>query len=122
MGIHVCEFCQAKQEGWFDPTSSGDTILSFDSGRTWQMPDMILHYLADHEFQPPAEFVDDVMGMKCAGVRRIQTKSVVQPTPVGYLRGSFPVGEINWELVGKLAALISFASRKGNRAQTRGAS
>lgn len=53
MGIHICGFCT-------DESSSGDVQLDFSSKRSWIMPDMILHYIAEHDFRPPDEFIEDV--------------------------------------------------------------
>lgn len=119
MGFHNCTFC-AENESFFAQTSSGDVTLKFASGRTWQMPDMIVHYIVDHGWQPPAEFVEDVMSLKVVGNSRAQTKGVDTPTKVGYLSEPFDSGTVSWELVGKLIALMNRASLSGNRRQTRG--
>lgn len=119
MGSHSCKFGD-DNDAFFEQTLSGDVTLEFASGRTWQMPDMIVHYIADHGWQPPTEFVEDVMGLRPIRSARAQTKGVDTITKVGYLNERFISGPVSWDLVGKLVALITQASRSGNRSQMRG--
>jgi len=44
MGFYMCAYCIPGAETRFHNVSSGDVTLVFDSGRSWEMPDMILHY------------------------------------------------------------------------------
>lgn len=120
MGFHACEYCPTGGQGRYNHLSSGDVTLIFDSGCVWEMPDMILHYIADHGWQPPAEFVDDVMNCKLIGGERLQTKSPVTPTKIAYLNGPFTQGPVPNGFVEKLESLMHQAAREGNRVQYRG--
>lgn len=120
MGIHVCAYVHVG-EVWYPDTSSGDVVLKFSSGRAWEMPDMILHYIRDHNFLPPAEFIDDVMNHVYVGGERYQTKSLdtSRPVMVGYLTGAFEIGNVPSYFVEKLESLMSKSERDGMRRQTR---
>ena len=90
MGFHVCEYCHQE-------TSSGDITLRFKNGRAWQMPDMILHYIADHGFQPPSAFTDDIM----KGTIEPHGAHKMPPVRVGYLDA--PTNAARSHLVSSLA-------------------
>ena len=97
MGFHTCPFCDGTR-GRYLNTSSGDTTITDAEGTRWQFPDMLPHYIADHGYLPPAEFLHAIKDAP-TGERR-QTRSVrVQtqdPIRVGYLRtgASFPMGRV----------------------------
>lgn len=118
MGFHICEYCRPGSKGRYHNTSSGDVILKFDSGNIWEMPDMILHYIADHEFKPPVEFIEDVMNGRVTGSKRLQTKGL--PRRVGYLSGNYAEGEVPAGFLEKLESLMIAAEHSGNRIQYRG--
>lgn len=120
MGFHVCEYCKPESENRFSNMSSGDTTLTFSSGRTWMVPDMILHYVVDHGWLPPQEFIGDVMNSKLIGGHRDQTKSP-DVQHIGYLSGNFEQGEVPEFFVEKLESLLNQAARSGNREQYRSA-
>lgn len=120
MGFHVCEYCKPGARNRYPNTSSGDVTLVFESGRIWEMPDMILHYVADHGWLPPAEFVDDVLRGQVVSGNRLQTKSVVAPTRIGYLSGQYRQGAVPRGFVEKLESLMLQAARMGERRQYRG--
>jgi hypothetical protein len=121
MGFHICEYCtNVNRKSEFSNMSSGDVTLTFDSGRSWMMPDMILHYVADHNWQPPGDFVNDVMKHQLVGSQRLQTKSVSIPTRIGYLIGPFNTGFVPKRFVRRLQSLMADADRLGNRTQYRG--
>lgn len=128
MGFHLCEWCYPatvvvpdidKEKNKFDNASSGDVTLVFDNGHQWVMPDMILHYVADHGWQPPHAFVEDVMVQTMLEGRRRQTRSSVEPTPVGYLRGGLIEGPVPDNFIEKLEALTLEADKNGYRSQTK---
>lgn len=126
MGFHVCESCKSKDESnRFPNTSSGDVNLTFTNGHKWVMPDMILHYVADHGWQPPSDFIADVMNGKLETGGRRQTRGGVSnvfdgATPVGYLKGMIPTGPVPDGFVDQLERLMQQASGGGMRAQTKG--
>ncbi len=131
MGFHVCEYCtqvsfsgRAKQPA----LSSGDVSLFFADrgmGHQWVMPDMIVHYVRDHGYLPPQEFIDDMMlGQHIIG-ERWQTKGISSLTPtrqVGYLSGDFPHGVPPTGFLEKLQSLMQKEQDGGDRRQTRGMS
>ena len=122
MGFHVCEYCgwDPQPKPLFSHLSSGDVTLVFDFGRMWEMPDMILHYVADHNWQPPAEFIDDVMNHNLVAGQRAQTKSPTRPTRIAYLSGPFRTGPVPAGFVEKLESLMKQVAEMGKRVQYRG--
>ena len=55
MGEHECELCHNR-------TGSGE-IWVFGSGESiYVAPDLIYHYVVDHHYQPPMEFINAVLG------------------------------------------------------------
>ncbi|MGL4758462.1 MAG: hypothetical protein ACRCXZ_03950 [Patescibacteria group bacterium] len=100
MGFHVCEYCVAQ--GLNPATSSGDVILKFRSGNSYILPDMVIHYIEDHKWLPPAEFINDVLSSELGHSERQQTRSIQSPTPIGYLSGEYPKGDSPEEFLTKL--------------------
>lgn len=114
MGFHLCTYCpEGNRE-----SSSGDVILHFANGKTYMMPDMILHYVADHKYLPPAQFVDDVLYCAFVGGERLQTKGLTEK--IGYLDGKYAMGATPDGFFQRLWSLINRAKKAGNRVQTRG--
>ena len=67
-GFHECEVCE--QPGFDRRVQRGDEELWFGSaeiwvfgadGTTYAAPNLIYHYILDHGYLPPAEFVEAVM-------------------------------------------------------------
>lgn len=119
MGFHVCMFCRGNKESKYPITSSGDVTLHFDSGRSYVMPDMILHYIADHHWAPPKEFIEDVMNGGIVASDRRQTRSCNSLVSVGYLRDTFKEGRVPDGFIEKLEILMAAASQNGDRLQTK---
>lgn len=129
MGFHACEFCDAVSvtKNKFNHLSTGDVNLTFANGHRWVMPDMILHYLADHDWLPPQEFINDVLGVELADSGRIQTRGIMmsigdiyQGQRIGYLVGSFERGVVPDGFAERLELLMKKAGDMGYRAQTKG--
>lgn len=126
MGFHICEWCQNNNElnrsHIFQPTSSQDVTLYFESGRVWEFPHPgLLHYVTSHEYRPPDEFIMDVMTSKVVGHQLVQTKGLGHVAKVGYLE--YPNINIGWVppgFVERLSALIRKADWTGNVQTTRG--
>jgi hypothetical protein len=64
-GLHSCEFCPSSQFG--QPVErdgvqlrlgSAEIRVPSRSGVEYACPDMIYHYMKDHSYKPPQEFVD----------------------------------------------------------------
>ena len=113
MGFHVCEYCH-------DKTSSGDVTLRFVNGNQYKTPDMITHYVQDHDYSPPEQFVDDVLNTEFSGGSRTQTRSIATPKRIGYLSGDFPKGDVPKQFLEKLQRVIKLARQQGrNPIQTK---
>jgi hypothetical protein len=66
-GFHVCSFCppQAKRQ----PYSRNEKNAWLGSaqfrirgrGKTYEAPNLIYHYVADHNYRPPEEFIEAIM-------------------------------------------------------------
>lgn len=121
MGFHVCEYCNGQNQATdrFPFTSSGDVTLEFANSHQWEMPDMILHYVADHGWQPPQEFIDDVMTQRLVGGNRVQYRSMTEPVKIGYLSGHFTTGPVQVGFIDRLESLMHQADQAGNRGQTK---
>lgn len=123
MGFHVCEFCNA--EGKPPATSSGDVVLEFESGPVFQVPDMLPHYILEHHYQPPEDFVRAVMAGSLTGGGRPHNTlrtGTGKPIKVGYLHGSFPrsAEAPSVAFLARLETLLRQAAEAGRRQQTRG--
>ncbi len=129
MGIHLCGYCYrpngngSTQIGFGNichPSGSGDIVLLNEaSGVQYEMPDLILHYVLDHQWLPPQEFVQEVMTGALKPVCRFQTKGLdITSTPkkafvvkkIGYLEGSFETGDVPKGFAGKLEELMVASS------------
>ena len=122
MGFHICHLCGSmeQQPGHrFPPTSSGDTVLLFENGHAYTIPDMILHYVFDHGWQPPEVFVNDVLYNNLVPMRHLGRCGPV-PEQVGYLEGMITTGDIPEGFVDRLEAYMKAADDSGQRMQTRG--
>lgn len=132
MGFHVCAYCSGPPR----ETSSGHVLLRMSSGRLWEVPDMLLHYVADHYYRPPAEFINDIMDAEVVAGGRLQTKGRLDPTApeeqatkIGYLEGPIqsrwsPEHEgtnIHGEFFMRLWRAMRLATHSGARQQTRAA-
>ncbi len=53
-GFHGCEYCRGKAEG------NGQIRVCHANGTWYASPQLIGHYVADHEYLPPADFIDAV--------------------------------------------------------------
>ncbi len=84
--MRTCEYCGSK-------VSSGDIILAFEDNSVWQMPEMILHYVACHQYFPNKDFVNCVMHLKLTPV---SNKAEVRK--VGYLEGPLRQYTLCYEL------------------------
>lgn len=117
MGFHVCEYCDSNPE-----TSSGDVTMNFDNGHSYEAPDMLVHYVRDHEFQPPQQFVDDVLNTELVSGGRVQTRSPIgaEPDRIGYLSGEYFKGPVPDSFVEKLERVMKLAADlTGGRTQTK---
>jgi len=62
-GIHPCNLCQPIPSVWHHlETSEGTRLLGtaeirVEAEQRYAAPDLIIHYVSDHRYQPPHEFV-----------------------------------------------------------------
>ncbi len=61
MGAYACKLKHERGRRAYATTSSREIILIFANGHRWKIPEMILHYVADHGWLPPAEFIKDLL-------------------------------------------------------------
>ncbi len=93
MGTHACPrpregFIHSNAESYFSQASGGDTTIAFASGNRWRVPDALAYYIVDCGWQPPADFIRDVMHSSVTSLRRRQTrgKSGDGSIAIGYLQ------------------------------------
>jgi hypothetical protein len=58
-GFHICPFC--PRSDFVANTGSAEIHVAGRSGRVFAAPSLIAHYVADHEYCPPTEFIEAVM-------------------------------------------------------------
>jgi hypothetical protein len=68
-GFHYCEFCDRASGQFPEPAVAGDESGEFvvgsaeirvpsPSGAIFAAPDMIIHYVTEHSYRPPDEFLE----------------------------------------------------------------
>ncbi len=97
----MCPYCLTYKE------SRGEIKLTFRSGRTWILPGLALHYIADHGWLPPRDFMHDVMHSEIAAVAEM--KILLIPIRIGNLGNSFRVGDTPPGFLEKLESMASEA-------------
>jgi hypothetical protein len=64
LGSHYCEFCMGHRDqrpGWRG-VASGSVTLSIPGSRAiYETPQLVIHYIEAHNYQPPAEFCEAVL-------------------------------------------------------------
>jgi hypothetical protein len=66
-GMHFCDFGPTFQEARKNVRfrdvfiGSGEVRVRGGEGRVYAAPALVVHYVADHGYQPPREFVDAVL-------------------------------------------------------------
>lgn len=71
-GAHVCEFCKPPQdilkldENYYwvwalFRSGNGEVRVTNGAGLTFAAPVLILHYVAEHQYLPPKEFIEAVL-------------------------------------------------------------
>jgi hypothetical protein len=55
-GWHICPFCK-------NATSNKQFIIPVEGEYKWfyNVPEMIIHYIEEHDYFPPKEFIDTIM-------------------------------------------------------------
>jgi hypothetical protein len=64
-GYHECEFCDAEPlvagSGRTIRLGSAELLIRTVAERAYVAPNFLVHYIRDHGYQPPEEFVRDVL-------------------------------------------------------------
>lgn len=60
LGYHNCPFCEKQSR----ETMSDNVKMIIGRGVVYCFPDLIRHYITEHHYKPPQEFIDDAMNMK----------------------------------------------------------
>lgn len=71
-GFHECEFCDGQASplklrapnGNICSIGSAEFRVLGRDGVVYAAPDMLLHYILEHNYQPPQDFVDSVLNIK----------------------------------------------------------
>jgi len=63
-GFHICPFCEERKLGIPVPIGgksltlgSAEIEIADKQGNVYVAPDLIFHYIADHQYLPPQEFI-----------------------------------------------------------------
>lgn len=59
MGLHTCEFCERFHRGGTFGVPYGD--------RLFYVPEMIVHYIEQHGYSPPSDFIEAVLACPLPG-------------------------------------------------------
>jgi hypothetical protein len=70
MGFHICEFCdeqtrrlglEVRRNGREARLGSAEIAVQSKDGKIYAAPNLIYHYVASHDYDPPREFVDALL-------------------------------------------------------------
>jgi hypothetical protein len=56
-GFHRCEYCENEKIA----TGNGEIWTIGKDGQVYASPKMIIHYIKDHNYLPPQEYIDSVL-------------------------------------------------------------
>lgn len=66
-GFHMCPFCKQRRfglpieiDGKTLTLGSAEIEVATGHGRTYRAPDMLYHYIVEHQYSPPQEFIEAV--------------------------------------------------------------
>ena len=70
LGIHPCDFCDndpdfvalIDEKGWRHSLGSSVSYVA-DGKKAFVVPNLIYHYVKDHDYLPPQEFIDTLFNM-----------------------------------------------------------
>lgn len=111
-GFHTCEFCPSELDFEATPRGAAEIRAVGADGTRFAAPSLIEHFVAEHCYSPPAEFVAAVLRtanlevedawakdlcLACdSGLRRTKTRAVVADGPqYRFLRpGEAPAGKV----------------------------
>lgn len=108
-----CGFCriypviQPKYPG----VNAGDVVLVFDNGAVYKMPDIVLHYIADHGWLPAP---DVTLTIHRARYIEGQRGKATKYKRIGYLGHPVQVGFATGGFRQKLEAIFALAKQNGD--------
>jgi len=85
-------YIHGNEKPFFNPVSSSETTITFDSGNSYKFPNAIMYYLIDtgtiidHEGKFPNHFLNDVMNSSVTKVEKIQHRGETGPKARGELK------------------------------------
>lgn len=106
MALYVCPKCPWKERYHkYHRAEAGETTFRFANGNLWVFPNLILHFINDHSWLPPQEFIDDAMCGTQVFFSRIGQETTCRR--IAYLEEADLVsGDVPDGLVERLEALI----------------
>lgn len=105
MSVQICEYCEGSEKTQFPKAATGDIRIDFDSGNSYEMPLLILHYIADHNYQPPTNFIGDVMNSRPVSPEA-QAHTVGRISKIGFLTVHYPMGSTPPSFLSRLSTII----------------
>jgi hypothetical protein len=60
-GFHVCQYCRRDSRDDWHTIGNGQIRIRAQNGLWYVAPTMIHHYVVEHDYQPPDEFIRAVM-------------------------------------------------------------
>ena len=71
-GFHVCDLCTPPSTEYYNVWStlrrgSGEVRVSSASGVVYAAPTLVWHYVAEHQYLPPREFINAVLAQPLSG-------------------------------------------------------
>lgn len=81
-GFHVCDFCKKPKNGIPIITYKGvkrevgyyEIRVWDENGNMYAAPSLILHYILEHDYKPPQDFIDAVMNSPDASSKEYYQK------------------------------------------------
>jgi hypothetical protein len=55
-GWHTCPYCK-------NSNSSKQYLIEIDKDVYYDVPEMIIHYIEEHQYRPPQEFIDKILNL-----------------------------------------------------------
>jgi hypothetical protein len=115
VGFHVCPYCE--KIGEVPETSSGETLLDFGGDGMYLVPDMLPHYVLEHNYDPPAGFKNAVLNGRLSPSPRINPQGAFQ---LGWLGDMPTTDNPSWAFLAMLHRVLRRARASGTRRQTKG--
>ena len=89
LGDHDCEFCDKQESACCEIR-----VVSSD-GKIYACPELILHYIEDHKYLPPQEFIDAVMSGPTPGSK--EYKNIITRLPESWQRREPDLNDVDYQ-------------------------